>query len=349
MGESSVSCTVSGLSMHNEEVVFIPLSYLDSNLNKIKRGIVFGDSFQSTAVFAPHVLPIKCKIDNYTRLLEVEKNTNTKIVEDYYGTSIEEFLELCLNGKQYDEFEYKFNLTGCFVHPEVYKYFSRPINQGKYAGSLWTGQNVGIPHLEGIGCKLVEEITEKGEKVYIYRHPKVNLVEWHTDGFYCKMKNRKLDLWCFTLKQMHRQLAIAGIGFPGFPPEDRDRVKNTLEIPQLLKYQFSRKTVKPIGDPDPQYQLKKLWDDHRVFKAYTSWGITEELFTKYREIFLKDQLLAEVSNLYYFLINCSSANRLLMPTITGYQYPEHNISRDISRFIASLAQKRLEDYARREM
>lgn len=86
MGSWSVSCGVSNIAIvESQECVIIPLKE---------------NKYQSYTYFThtPLTLPIFAKYNDYGGVNEIKKDDNTKIIEKYFGITIEEFVEYILNG-----------------------------------------------------------------------------------------------------------------------------------------------------------------------------------------------------------------------------------------------------------
>lgn len=91
MGSWSVSCGISGIAITSgNECGIIPLKKA---------------SFSETMEYTPAALPIFGTYNDYGGMENIQKDENTKLLEDYFGISIEKFVEFLVDGK----FTYKRN------------------------------------------------------------------------------------------------------------------------------------------------------------------------------------------------------------------------------------------------
>lgn len=123
MGHWSVYCAASRLRVHN--AVLLP----------IRRQI---DS-TNFSEWVPATLPIFGEYDTYGRLEWVEKNENTALIEDYFGVSIEKFLENFWEKNTIEEIK---DWEYIWFRRDIYEYLSsRPI--GEMAPYRLRGVNYG--------------------------------------------------------------------------------------------------------------------------------------------------------------------------------------------------------------
>jgi len=104
MGDFSLACGATGVSLMNVRVVLIPL---------LKTR--FTDSFESGAhlvtnegayhYYHPITLPIFGTLDSYGRLEDIERDANVEFLEKKLGVPIETFAEACSTGLEGDEYE----------------------------------------------------------------------------------------------------------------------------------------------------------------------------------------------------------------------------------------------------
>jgi hypothetical protein len=364
MGDSSVSCAFSGLTLHNEPVAFLPLikSRYSERLTGAK---LIAHGSQACAIFSPMTLPIFGKTDCYGRMQEIEEDANTRAIEAWVGMPIAKFIEYCIEGTELPNVQQQFEPiipAGCFISKEIYDRFSQPIIGGKCKGSLWRSTFAGSPHLEAVGCVLDRDINEEvwsacprltipapGSLVrynFIYHHPSIPGVEFRSDGDSVKAFDKngeELKGSGYGLDDLHKTLIQ--LGFSGFPKEDIEKAKKSSEIQallaaDLLEYQRSAKMHLSTEHKELIVQqsisgcvyLRSLLENHALFGDYLSIMNSGD---GDRQFFLK-----RMEEVFYLLWSFSCANRLLMPTICGTQYPENDITQLIASFIADVAGQR---------
>jgi hypothetical protein len=129
MGDFSISCGMSGLSMINTDVVLFPIKPnpyegKDGRFEFNQHSIVSNEG--ATALFEPWALPIFGHLRDYGVLDEVEEDYNTKSLENYFdGAGIIEIAEeVCYPSNNLTKFP-KYH-TGMIVHRKVWDKFSQP-------------------------------------------------------------------------------------------------------------------------------------------------------------------------------------------------------------------------------
>ena len=103
MGCFNVACGVSRLSInYGDKCVLIPLTV--SYKNKYNQIPLSPSIIGYDEMFVPFCFPIKGTYDDYGSIENIEKDENTKAIEDYFGFSIEDFVELVTDGR-YDVYD----------------------------------------------------------------------------------------------------------------------------------------------------------------------------------------------------------------------------------------------------
>jgi hypothetical protein len=125
MGDYSVSCGISGLSLIGEPVVLVPLVASWETKDRARVGCVgHGGSYivgNPAQLYEPMCLPIFGKLGDVGMLEEVEKNLNTECIEKYFGMTIEAFVEIIAYGadKKVTNPILKAS-AGMYIHREVW-------------------------------------------------------------------------------------------------------------------------------------------------------------------------------------------------------------------------------------
>jgi hypothetical protein len=327
MRDSSVSCALSGLTLHSEPVWFVPLVKTKS-AEPIKGSRLFGYSSDACALFSPLNLPYKGRLNEYGYIEEFEEDgENIRLIEEHMGMSIRQFTDSCIWGEEITVNEETHLGVGCFIHPEVYDRFSKPVTGGKYAPTLWAAAYVGTRHLEAIGCQFHREA--EGRYRYVYKHPSVEGVSFHSDGKFSYMIDDASgeQLWGHGLNDM--QVSLRKAGFNIFPQEDVRKTKSISELQTFYKSEAHK-------------IAKCEFFSHLSlggFQVLDSMDIN--LLKKYIEVFAQDRLLDRMEQLHYLLKAFCKANRLLLPTIAGSQLPEHQATSVITGCIDKIAKNRL--------
>lgn len=98
MGSFSVACSISKISInYGDKCVVIP----------IYKNPIYKDSYSGYLAgpcdrYMPLVFPIFGYYNDYGGIKYIEKDENTKLIENYFGVSIEDFIE-CINYRNYDK------------------------------------------------------------------------------------------------------------------------------------------------------------------------------------------------------------------------------------------------------
>jgi hypothetical protein len=127
MGSFNVACSVSSLSINSgEDVFFLPLLPNNSRDGKHEvhptSSLIYADCY-----FTPFCLPIQGVYNDYGSIEQIVKDDNTQAIENYFGISIEEFIEeVTVDGQSLDlddarKQKMMAEMSGMFIHGHVYK------------------------------------------------------------------------------------------------------------------------------------------------------------------------------------------------------------------------------------
>lgn len=362
MGVCSQSCALSGITLCDEPVVFIPLIRNQDN-RAIKGSRIYGEGYcRSAALFSPAALPIYGHLGEYATFDSIQADSNTAIIEKFFGGTIEEFTETCIMGQELaiahhsTEEPKHLPMAGAFIHPEVYERFSRPVIGGKIAASAWKSTFSGKGELEALGC-VYSGKTEDSRYTMRYTHPEIPDVEFWCDGrftnTYIKSSQEKLQQ-AYGPDDIHAELLKAGM--KSFPIAD---IKRAIQVSSLqLEYLNEFEEIK--ADVRQEYLSicgKELDENDGKFSwaprirlrlrelKFLRDGMDYRLLEAYLEEFLKGNLLDQVEKLQYLLWSFQLANRVIMPTIVATQHPEHRETFAITNFINEIARKRNQRYS----
>lgn len=115
MGCFNVACAISKISIGcYEPVVYIPLEMskmYNTNLDNGEHLLIYPWHF-----YRPLTLPIIGKYNDYGDVEDVEKNDNTKIIEEHFNMKIEDFVDGDKQPKAVN--------AGMFIHKEIYELFT---------------------------------------------------------------------------------------------------------------------------------------------------------------------------------------------------------------------------------
>ena len=193
MGDLSISCGVSSISMMEEKAVLFPL--LPNDYDAMKDGkFVFKDGANiinndgSRGLFTPFTLPIFGHLDSYGKLVNIEKNSNTKAIEDYYEIGIDVFAKIISRGDlsgSYDKFKVK-HTAGMFVHRKIYDFMlNQDINDsGQGVTSIWDNDSghISLPILNLLGFKYVSTDANHEKYKDLFINSEIPQVKVWSDG-----------------------------------------------------------------------------------------------------------------------------------------------------------------------
>lgn len=363
MGSFSVSCAFSGITLYDEPVVLIPLTHHTYKTPKCFKGTqVYGGDGLATTLFEPLTLPLFGQLGEYGRLDSVTKNRNTSLISEVYGIKIQKFADICCSGGSFkvkeDEYDDKRSLEieafGCFVHPEIYKRFVKGVTDIKYGNTVWRS-DIREHHLKSLGCQYLETISIKDQVVKVYAHEEVPHVQFHSYGWFTRLwvDGKVLrEYGASTLAKMH--MALLKDGYPGFPSSLIQKAKSMDYLVEGIKNDLEKSKAELKRREDIYRKLRGLEPEVPTWFNLYDAACVGDYIRSYRDSFKtlfplyfneweEGRLLQEAADLKRLIQSFTSANRLMMPTMTGPQQPEHIETSIISDTIRKVALERLKD------
>ena len=252
MGCFNVSCALSGLTIHaGNPCYFIPLIPDQYSKGRLPNDVLIVSNEGANAIFIPAFLPIKGEYNDYGRLENPEKNSNTELIEKTLNTTIEAFIdepsefkvsvEQFVLGNSVEEHHYEIvevPLAGCFVHQFAYDTaYQHTLTKTNYLGgqSFATTFPVGNFLLEWLGLPkpTILENTKERYK-YVYKIEGVDTHVIQSDG-----------------------------EFSHIAKVTQEGLKNVGSITNLHKFQkqWEKATGKPFTIPKEAYTIHSLNED----------------------------------------------------------------------------------------
>jgi len=141
MGCFNVSCVMSGISMYCDKAVLIPLIQAEYPKDITDLTGAYTVSNDGEQIFYEVMtLPIYGELNSYGALEDFERNSNTKILEKYFGRTIEEIADMSSNAWREDtkdnEGEIKLPKVGSFVKRSIYDAFGSVENSFDESGDM---------------------------------------------------------------------------------------------------------------------------------------------------------------------------------------------------------------------
>ncbi len=242
MGDSGVSCVLTGVSMNYEKVALIALAP-QHFVTPSRKHPTYGHGVVASEDLDPFLLPIFGRLDGYGNLEDIERDEHAVFLEGKFGMSIKGIVNAILFGdtpaytaklarivgshRQGNEFKknvtWDGRLAGCYVHRAAYDHFSRVFIDefGHETFSVWDTYNLSPEVLEGLGfvfqkcdqglakTRLKCSDSEARNFRYLYTSPELPKVEaWSDNGFSAIFTyDTVLLAQAKTPKQAHDQLA----------------------------------------------------------------------------------------------------------------------------------------------
>lgn len=226
MGDSSVSCVLTGVTLTYEPAVLIalaPASFCEPNRKypSLDHGARVISNEGASAVFTPVLLPIFGRMDSYGHLTDIEKNEHTAYLEERLGATIEEIADAIIDGQRLpamakfakmsarpEAHPYKKQLTwdgrlyGCIVAREAWDAFSSNFidEWGKPSYSVWDASWLDPRVLRGLGFVRGREGRgaggQAGNRYHTpYTHPKLpDVVVWCDQDMSARVTVGDIDL-----------------------------------------------------------------------------------------------------------------------------------------------------------
>jgi hypothetical protein len=247
MGHFSHNCRLSGLPITGGKAVLIVMKHIgklygNSEERLIKYGSTYMCSNDGTRLrFNPVWFPIMGEYDTYGGLENIVKNTNTKLLEEYYDLTIEQIVDIVTSGRKDDGYD---DSLKCIMDPNVEYEYKKPVYQERYKelltySGMWVhgelyerltnvprpddyySLNIGTPELlEHLGF-VKGEVDEERER-YNIPFTKDGLTIW-SDGKYLD-----LNEGVYTLKSLKSYC---------------DKNKVNIDIDELVKKDYIEQMV----------------------------------------------------------------------------------------------------------
>lgn len=136
MGSYSHCCKLSSLPItYGEPVVLIPMLpvknlYENSEASLKKYGSTYLCSNNGTRLkFMPNMFPIKGTYNDYGGMENIVEDDNTKIIEEYYGLSIQEIVDVICSGRKDDGYD---DALKPIIDDSVKYEYNKPVYQERY-------------------------------------------------------------------------------------------------------------------------------------------------------------------------------------------------------------------------
>jgi hypothetical protein len=129
MGSFNVSCGVSRISIHHTApIVLVPLITNPTYEERLLEGPNIISNDGPCAIKTPFTLPIQGFYNDYGGIERIKKDVNTEAIENYFGVSIESFVEeITSPRKRNPKSKLPKDITGMFVHGQVYKELGKDV------------------------------------------------------------------------------------------------------------------------------------------------------------------------------------------------------------------------------
>jgi len=352
MGDFSVSCAMSGISLMHEPVAFFPLvrcKFWEETMSGL--GIVTNNGTES--LFTVATLPIFGTIGCYGDIEKIEENDNTRAIERFTGKKISAFIDDILQGQcRMDiggisqEKPKATPLSACVVHSQMYKKFSTTElnDKGNSEYSAFDGSfDLTCFTFELLGFKVTGQTQESEweRPKTTMEHPKIPNFVIKVEGFYtyCFFKSEKIE-YVYQLKQVLE--AIKKLTKYTFSKEVLDNLRN---IPSnILQIQDSRDIMREfikLETKEAEFYKKNGLNSYQTKDiveraAYNGnhffhWILAHGMVSKYWPEIDAKTLDTDFAAFQTFKTAMSGANRLFMPTWNGSQYGNHHMQRAVHR------------------
>lgn len=229
MGDFSMACGASSISLINTDVVLIPLmpAKYESKEGKFQfNGAHIVTNNGAMSLFEPITLPIYGYLDSYGCLSSVEPSFNIEAIEKYFDLPIEEFADgIAIEGFD-KEVKEKFPIlkytAGMYVHRDIYEFMSGDL-AGEFSKKKSDTKDLGdkvsgylkdaakflqkytevIPSIEEI---LYKPDSEKDENYYKNVFSMTNFL-MGTGRYYCSVGT---DATIHTTLNLYRDAILSG-------------------------------------------------------------------------------------------------------------------------------------------
>lgn len=346
MGDFSVTCGASGISLFADRAALIPLI-------QPAPFIANGPSIISNEgvheLFHALTLPVFGEIDGYGKLENIEHNKNTECIEKFFGMSIEDFCEAISSGEdvQFDINSYygekrniKAPFCGMFVHRDIYDYMANNFKHdyyGKDMPSIWDHGDITTYVLALMGFKFVEEVDNIKERYNkLHKHPLFPEIGIWSDGRWLRteFKGKYLDEGIYEVSSLVEYIEKkTKRKFPQKTIKKLKSIKWTLVSIREKRLEIianKRRHGGEKADKNTKRLMALLRGQCRLALQPTDSNYGAMLYDAlYEKSFRK--IVNQHADFAMFCYNLYAMNRLLMPNLSGYQYGNHFMALDINK------------------
>lgn len=370
MGDSSVTCVFTGLTLHEADAYFIPLVPADNGGCGLTGARIVSNE-GSRALFNPLTLPIKGSTGCYGSMETIHRDDHTQFLEKALGVKIHEFVEACENGSNFcDDLNEDLKgmldsirhwdgaLSGCYVEAGAYEKFSRFYRDdcGGTIKNAYNGAWPGPHLLRAVG--FVEGEKNQARSVELLGHGPQAGDRYHTPWVHPEMPS--VTLWSdqhmtVRIEFNGRIVGPVTAGRNGYLSSTHffDDIETAIrqrgvEFPESIKAFLTSKSLNWGSIRETLDNFRETLDNFREYKGHGLKSLARGF--SYRlpisEVGLRiygDSVCDyedEFAALSQFLLNMFACNRLLMPTIGGFQYGNHYMVHEVSKYTAAKAKSK---------
>jgi len=386
MGHFSHTCKLTGLPITGgTPVVLFPIlpsdNEYDNSLDKLK---VIGTTYQCSndgthIKFTPCWFPIEGDYDEYGGLENIIEDDNTKVLEDYYGLTIQQIVNVLTSGRKDDGYDQK--SLGVIMNPDVKYEYGKPVYLERYTelikiSGMWIHREVydnlvnsptgdyfdkldlGIPAiLESLGFVEIEK--HKTEKRY-NRQFKLGKLIILSDGTWINVP--KQHIYNFVELQTYCNSKGVDINISKHVNQDRSEQVFDYIIPKLnLKPIYTKHEIdKLIEDAgDDKNKLKKIYAiyqtmsnpmsssteqlAYRLFLNKDMYELTNQLTTPYLKAAQNGKLKKNLVELWRFDRYMFATGVYYFPVGTAPQDGEHKLVQRVLNVANDIINKRVAD------
>lgn len=294
MGDSSVSCVLSGIGMWTDRVAFLvlaPAAFVESGRNtmQIDRGSRTISNNGPRAYYSPFLFPIFGNLDGYGRLEDIDRDDHVTFLEKKTGATIDEIVEAASEGTSIEatrkiaedfqkwgfdsefknETKWDGTLSGCFVHEKVWKKFS------KFHISD-SGHEDYLMYDRFLNQEILKKIGFRGES-----HPDLPGVTYQEREYKLKVESCIYES-VYSARAMQEKMMLHG---KSLPQKALQWLLKTPESASAVSYYLNK-----LGTSLAQGALRKftlLKDDSppEAVERYREWieKVSKDIFSDHRE------------------------------------------------------------------
>lgn len=364
MGDFSVTCGMTGISLMGDKVALIPLVPRKGGAEYDRCGAMIVSNEGAYAFYTPFALPVFGTLDSYGRLEDIEEDFNTRFIEKKTGLPIDKFCELCSYGNVHGDKASPAKLesvlggstfAGMIVHREAWDRYTRKAfsdGDGSNDWSMWDHMS-GFPEaaLEMLGFTFEGE-TDRERYNRKYVTDLLPELVAYTDGSFTQFevigkKDKKLKLESvFSVRDLDEGLKKHDLELPGALAHEAK--KTCRMIPQLIHYIGERhcsesfeQLLKFYGDEIAKYESRP--EDLAEAKKLRLPMEEVARFHRRERKAVPGPFLDRMAELYSFTNNMFDMNKVLGPTHSGPQYGNHFAVRDLARLTEDITTRRIRE------